>query len=122
MIDGNHYYVCVCVNGTQFLTDIYATSLSVAEHYFLDESVCGRTEYGVESCLAFDRESIKTDTFVTCALNSKAVSIDLLLYIIRDRNEEIVKKDKAREEKEKLEKEMKRINSRIKELSEILVS
>lgn len=112
-----NYMVIASVNNVKYLTRLVANSLSEAEHIVLDTGICGRHEYGVEGCMAFNRDTMKSECFIDSALNvDRMVDLDTLLDIIDKNNDRIRRADQretARDEVDKLKK-------RIHELEQLL--
>lgn len=92
-----NYMVVSIVGGNSYLTTVSAASLVSAEHIILDKGICGKHTYGVDGCIAFDLEGMKTETFIARAMSSKTVSLYELEAIIEERNREIFLRDKAEE-------------------------
>lgn len=91
------YMVIAYADGTSYLTRVTADSAMQAEHVILDAGVCGQYgDYAVTSAHAFDRETMRTDTFIGEALDALPVSLEALDEIIEARNEAIREQDKAR--------------------------
>lgn len=92
------YMVIAYVDGKSYLARITADSALRAEHVILDAGVCGQYgDYAVTSAHAFDRETMRTDTFIGEALDALPVSLEALDEIIEARNEAIREQDKARD-------------------------
>lgn len=111
------YMVIARVNGVDYLTRVKANSNLQAEHIILDEGICGRHEYGVEACTAYNSVDMKTDFFIASALNAdRMVDLNTLFDIIDKNNDRIRRADQretARDEVDKLKK-------RIHELEQLL--
>lgn len=91
------YMVIAYVDGTSYLTRVTADSAMQAEHIILDAGVCGRyDDYTVNSAHAFDRETMRTDTFIGEALGALPIGLEDLDEIIETRNAAIREQDKAR--------------------------
>lgn len=112
------FMVVAKVGKEDFLVRVMADSAYAAEHLVLDQSYCGRHEYGVDACQAFDAEGIKTETFQWKALGSETVSFVELTATIKERNEEIKKAD----EREELIREIERKKKEVEEMEEKLKS
>lgn len=92
------YMVIAYVDGTSYLTRVSADSAMQAEHIILDAGVCGQyDDYTVNSAHAFDRETMRTDTFIGEALDALPVSLEELDEIVEARNATIREQDKARD-------------------------
>lgn len=105
------YYVIVNVAGTEYLTKTMAGSPLSAETHFIGKGICGKKEYGVSAAMAFDSETMKTDTFVGCALGAVPCEATELLKIIEANNRRI-----------KIEEATKEVDSEISELEKRLES
>ena len=80
-------------------------------------SYTGKHTYGVTAAMAFDKKSMKTDTFIYNALGAEPITGEELTKIIELRNEEIRKAD----EKENRINELKRdIKTMTEELNKLL--
>jgi len=62
----------VMVNG-KYMVSVDADSACAAEHKILD-----KVYYGMQTALAFDSESVKTETFAGCAMSCDTISYDRL--------------------------------------------
>ena len=92
------YLVIAYVDGKSYLTRVTADSALRAEHVILDAGICGQYgDYAVNSAHAFDRETMRTDTFVGEALSAQPISLEALGEIVEARNEAIREQDKARD-------------------------
>lgn len=114
------YMMIVEVNGVNYLTRINAESESNAEHTILDLSVCGKHEYSVTACMAFDDKAMKTDTFIYNAINALPTRFNTLVDLIEKRNAEILEKDAAEEKLRAIEKQMKDLQKELDETRKIL--
>lgn len=91
------YLVIAYVDGKSYLTRVTADSALRAEHVILDAGVCGQYgDYAVTSAHAFDRETMRTDTFIGEALGALPIGLEDLDEIIETRNAAIQEQDKAR--------------------------
>lgn len=108
------------VNGINYLTNVQAVSLIEAEHTILDIGVCGRHGYGVEACIAFDSDGMKTDTFIGEAMYSTPIELERLKEIIAKRNAEIMIKDVAETKVAELEKAIKHMTEELEEYHRLL--
>lgn len=108
------------VNGVDYLTRVNAESESSAEHMILDLSVCGKHDYSVTACMAYDDKAMKTDTFVYNALNALPTGFNALVDLIEKRNAEILEKDAAEEKIRTIEKQMKELQKELEEARTIL--
>ncbi len=113
----NEYMVIARVNGVDYLTRIEADSDLQAEHLILDEGICGRHEYGVSACTAFNSLAMLSEYFKTVALNAdRMVDLDTLLDIIDKNNDRIRRAD----QREKAQDEVEELKKRIHELEQFL--
>lgn len=115
----NHIVIAL-IAGTYYMTNLKAESVSAAEHAILDKGICGRHEYTVDACMAFDEKTIKTDAFVGCATSSIAISCNDLVEIIERRNNLIRARDAAEDRVHEIEKQMKALAAEMKDLKELL--
>ena len=114
------YIVIAKVNGTDYLTRTNAESEINAEHSILNWGRCSKFGYGVEACMAYNFDAMKTETFRGHALNAEPVSLSELKSIIAERNAELIMKEQAESEIEKIEKEIKRLTEKLAEDKKIL--
>lgn len=98
------------INGIDYLTTVEAETLGGAEHKALDMGICGRSAYGVEGCMAFDEYGMKTDTFISMALNAIPIEFNRLAEIITNRNNEI-RRDEIKNKIASLKKELARLEA-----------
>lgn len=113
----NKYMVIARVNGVDYLTRIEADSNIQAEHLILDEGICGRHDYGVSACTAYNSVDMKTDYFISAALNAdRMVDLDTLFDIIDKNNDRIRRAD----QREKTGEEIEKLRNRIHELEQLL--
>lgn len=117
-----NYIVIARVDNVDYLVNIEAESLYQAEHKILDLSVCGKHTYGVTACMAYDAETMKTDTFVFNALYAKTVRAEELFDIIDRKNEEIAKKDEAEDRIKEIEDTMGKLRKELEDMKKILES
>ncbi|MBR6532974.1 MAG: hypothetical protein IKT44_00900 [Clostridia bacterium] len=115
-----NYMVIAYVNGVNYMTKVEATSEYNAEHIILDIGICGKHGYGVDGCMAYGREAMKTETFIASALNAKPISLEALTVKIEARNEEIRKRDNAEKEIERIQKQIKELEKQLEENKKIL--
>lgn len=107
------YIVIAMVNGITYLTKVLAESTGGAEHKVLDLGYCGKHEYGVEGCTAYDSALMKTDVFRYEALEAEPIELDRLKQIIEKRNEWIKQKDASEIRLQNLEKEIRELSLRL---------
>lgn len=115
----NHIVITV-INNAYYMTNLQAESMSAAEHAILDKGICGKHEYAIVSCMAFDAESMRTETFIACALTSTSISFNDLMGIIEKRNSEIRAKDAAENRIHEIEKQMKALAAELEAAKAIL--
>lgn len=70
--------------------------------------------------MAYNLDAMKTETFRGHALNAEPVSLSELKSIIAERNAELIMKEQAESEIEKIEKEIKRLTEKLAEDKKIL--
>lgn len=107
------YLVIAMVNGITYLTKVLAESTGGAEHKVLDLGYCGKHEYGVEGCTAYDSALMKTDCFRYEALEAEPIDYPKLTRIIEERNRWIKQKDAAEIRVQNLEKEIRELTERL---------
>lgn len=117
-----NYMVIARIGDVDYLVNIEAESLYLAEHKILDFGVCGKHTYGVTACTAYDAETMKTDTFVFFALYAKTVSAEELFDIIDRRNEEIARKDEAEDRIEEIKDTIDKLQKELEDMKKILES
>lgn len=105
------------INSRDYMTKVDSSSLLAAEHLILDRAYCGLHEYGVESCMAYDEEGMKTDTFVYSALNARTVSLTELYTIIEKNNERIISQDKKERRIREINKEIEKLKAELEGLN-----
>ena len=108
-----YFMIIAKVSKVEFLTKVGAESEYEAEHMVLDLAYCGKHTYGVDSCMAYDREAMKTDTFIYNAIAAKPIQFEALKEVIEHRNEEIRAKDEAENRIDAIEKQMKALQSEL---------
>lgn len=113
------FMVIARVNGCDYLTKVAAHNAYGAEHKIIDIGVCGKHEYGVENCMAYDLEAMKIDTFRHNAINAEPIAYDELVNIINERNAEITRKDCAENRMREIEKQMKLLQEEYNKAQEI---
>lgn len=91
------YMIIAKIHGKDFLCSVDATSAYAAEHMILDLGICGKHNNSVEACMAYDKDAVKTDTFVWSMLSANTVSWAEIFDIIDERNAEIHASDEAEE-------------------------
>ena len=114
------YTIIATVNGVDYLTRVNAESESGAEHTILDLSVCGKHDYSVTACMAYDDKAMKTDTFIYNALNALPIGFNALTELIEKRNTKILEKDAAEERIRAIEKQMEDLQKQLDEAKTIL--
>lgn len=117
-----NYIVIARIAKTHYMVNVMAETECAAEHAILDMGICGRHEYSVEHCMAFDYKSMKTDTFIGHALLSTTVSLEEITRIINTRNEEITAKDAAEDRIREIEKQMKELEKELEAAKKIVAA
>ena len=103
----NTYLVIAQVNDIDYLVKVMAGSLNEAEHLILDKGYTGKHTYGVTASMAFDKQSMRTDTFICSALDAEPVSFGEFIKIVAARNDEIRKSDEKENRINELKKNIK---------------
>ncbi len=116
----NNYMIIARIKGVDYLTKVEAESEMSAEHKILGLGICGKHEYGVECCMAYDYDMMSTETFRSHALNSEPISLEALTAKIEVRNKEIKKRDNAEKEIERIQKQIKELEKQLEENKKIL--
>lgn len=101
------FMIIAKVNGIDYLTKVEAETAAGAEHKILDLSYCGKHDYGVTACMAYDADAMKTDTFICNAIHAEPVSCEALIVIIDKRNRELERLDEAERRLAEIDKQMK---------------
>ena len=114
------FMVIANVNGVEYLTKVSAESEGGAEHKILDLSICGKHTYGVEACMAYSTDTMKTDTFIYSAIAATQIKYEALITVIEQRNEEIKRKDAAEAKIAAIENQMKELQKELAEAKAIL--
>lgn len=117
-----NFVVIARIAKNHYMVNIMAETECAAEHAILDMGICGRHEYSVEHCMAFDFKSMKTDTFIGHALISATVSLEEITRIIDTRNEEIATKDAAEDRIREIEKQMKELERELEAAKKIVAA
>lgn len=117
-----NYIVIARIADTDYMTTVKAESLYSAEHAILDTGFCGRHEYCIDACMAYDENTMKTDTFIAHALSSCPVSHYELSGIICARNVYIQDRDAAEDRIRAIEKQMKELAKELEEAKRILAA
>ena len=107
------FFVIAMVGGVTYLTKVLAKSTGGAEHKILDLGYCGKHEYGVEGCTAYDSALMKTDCFRYEALEAEPINLQHLIRIIEARNNWIRQKDAAEIRVQNLEKEIRELTEKL---------
>lgn len=116
-----NYMVIAKVNGVNYITKVEAISALSAEHKILELGICGKREYSVEACMAYDYKAMKTETFIASALKAEPISLDVLKVKIEVRNFEIRKRDNAEKEIERIQKQIKELEKQLEENKKLLL-
>jgi len=115
-----NYMVIARIKGVDYLTKVEAESEMSAEHKILDLGICGQKEYSVESCMAYNFDMMKTETFRGHALNAEPITLEALIVKIEVRNFEIRERDNARKKIERIQKQIKELEKQLEENKKIL--
>ena len=116
------YMVVAAVQNNWYLVRVEASSLGDAEHKVLDLGICGRHEYGVRGATAFDAKSMKTDTFISMAMESEPVSVEEFTEIVEAQNAWIKAKDDAEDKIREIEKQMAQLNEELAAAKRVLAA
>lgn len=108
-----NYMVIARIKGVDYLSKVEAESEMSAEHKILDAGICGKHEYGVESCMAYDYDMMSTETFRAHALNAEPISLDALKVKIEVRNAEIRQRDYAEKRITEIEKKIEQLKAEL---------
>lgn len=112
----NNYMVMARVNGTDYITKVQASNLSHAEHIILDQSYCGKSRNGVEACIAFGADDMKTDAFVGACLGAEPVDYNVLSETIHEYNEFIKYEERRTAEIADIEEQINQLTERLNAL------
>ena len=115
-----YYIVITGIRNDLYLTRILASSACSAEHFILDKGICGRHGYGVDTVMAYNEETMQTDTFAFSAIRADPISLGELSEIIEANNERIRQKDKAETRIAEIEKQMKTLAEELDQAKRIL--
>ena len=115
-----NYMVIARIKGVDYLTKVEAESEYNAEHKVLDAGICGKHDYSVECCIAYDYDAMSTETFRAHALNCLPISIEGLTRVILERNAEIKKKDDAERRITEIEKQIERLKAELEENKKLI--
>ena len=115
-----NHMVIARIKGVDYLTKVEAESEYSAEHKILDVGICGKHNYSVECCMAYDYDMMSTETFRAHALNCLPISIEELTRVILERNAEIKKKDNAERRITEIEKQIERLKAEHEENKKII--
>lgn len=113
------FMVIARVNEIDYLVKVEAETVAGAEHKILDLSYCGKHDYSVTACMAYDIVAMKTDTFVCNAINAEPVSVESLIVIIDKRNRELARFDDAEKRLLEIDKQIKTLEVERDELEKI---
>lgn len=92
-----HFMVIVRINGTDYLTNVESDTEYGAEHKVLDLGICGKHDYTINACMAYDVHAMQYETFRCSAITATPISFDDIKIVIYNRNAEIQQKDYAEE-------------------------
>ncbi len=115
-----NYMVIARIKGVDYLSKVEAESVMSAEHKILDLGICGKHEYGVECCMAYDYDMMSTETFRLHALKCFPISIEGLANVIMERNAEIKKKDNAEKRITEIEKQIEQLKIELEENKKLI--
>lgn len=114
------FYVIAEINGTSYATKLNARNAAHAEHQIIDMGYCGKHEYGVEGCCAYDTDAMRTEAFASAMYFAEPVSVVELGQIIEERNAEIKLNEMAAARKDEINKQIKALRSQIAALEDEL--
>lgn len=114
------FMVIARVGGVDYLTKVSANRNAGAEHEVLDKGICTRYGYGVTSCIAFDADTMKTDTFIGAALGAQPIAFDDLCKIIDEVNAKLAAKDAAERRLKEIEKQIEALRAEAANCEDIL--
>lgn len=115
-----NYMIIANVGGVCYMTKVEAISAIAAEHKILNLGICGKREYGVDGCTAYDYKAMRTETFISNALMSKPVSLDVLTVKIEVRNAEIRQRDYAEKRITEIEKKIEQLKVELEENKKLI--
>ena len=92
-----HFMVIASVSGIDYLTNVESDTEYGAEHKVLDLGICGKHDYTVTACMAYDSHAMQYETFRYSAITATPISFNDLKIVIDNRNAEIQQKDYAEE-------------------------
>lgn len=115
-----NYMVIARIKGVDYLTNVEAESECNAEHKILDLGICGKHDYSVECCMAYDYDAMSTETFRAHALNAEPISLDALKVKIEVRNAEIRQRDYAEKRITEIEKQIERLKAELEENKKLI--
>lgn len=114
------FYVIATVGKQDYVTKLIARNAAHAEHQILDMGYCGKHEYGVEACCAYDTDALRTEAFASALHFAEPVSVTELGQIIEVRNAEIKLNEMAEARKDEINKQIKELRSQIEALEDEL--
>lgn len=114
------FYVIATVGKQDYVTKLNARNAAHAEHQIIDMGYCGKHEYGVEACCAYDSDAMRTEAFASALYFAEPVSVEELGHIIQDRNAEIELAEMAAARKEEINKQIKELRRQIAALEDEL--
>jgi predicted N-formylglutamate amidohydrolase len=115
-----NYMIIAKVKGVDYLTNVEAESEYNAEHKILDLGICGKHDYSVECCMAYDYDAMSTETFRSHALNADPISFDALNVKIEVRNAEIRQRDYAEKRITEIENKIERLKAELEENKKLI--
>lgn len=115
----NTYIVFTEINGMLYSVSVKAYSLAGAEHKILDLGMYDKTtyKYTVDNALAFDSDSMKTDSFIGMTLKAQTISFPELENIVNGINETAKKRAEMIAEKARIEKEIANLKAQLDKLT-----
>ena len=115
-----NYMIIARIKGVDYLTKVEAESEYNAEHKILDLGICGKHDYSVECCMAYDYDAMSTETFRSHALNADPISFDALNVKIEVRNAEIRQRDYAEKRITEIEKKIEQLKAELEENKKLI--
>lgn len=115
-----NYMVIARIKDVDYLTNVEAESEYNAEHKILDLGICGKHDYSVECCMAYDYDAMSTETFRAHALNAEPISLEALKVKIEVRNAEIRQRDYAEKRITEIEKKIEQLKAELEENKKLI--
>lgn len=117
-----YYIVITGIRNDLYMTRVLAPSACSAEHFILDKGICGKHGYGVDTAMAYDEETMKTDTFAFSAIRADPISLSELSEIIEANNAWIKAKDEAEDKVREIEAQMKKLSEELEKAKKTLAA